>query len=181
MKRSAPMMFSSQQRLQLKPKQTQQNADWDDIMPSSSINMSGNNDKPLRRGAIFISNSGGTSTSNSNGSVIIPDSLLVQLISMNISKPSSSLSSSSSTLSKTIPASASSHRTLFKKSRSRVHSRRKNRIAIVDNKIMMMKTPSLRSGSGDSSSSRNRMMMSSVSFTSLDNMIGSSSDMAAAA
>ena len=177
MKRSAPMMFSSQQRLQLKPKQTQQNADWGDIMPPSSVTMSANDRPLLRRGAIFISsNSGGTS---SGGSMIISDSLLVQLKTMNISKPSSSSSSSTSTSSKTIPASASSNRTLFKKSRSRVHSRRKNRIAIVDNKIMMMKkTASSRSGSGSGSSS-NRM--SSVSFTSLDNMIGSSSDMAAAA
>jgi len=142
-------------------------------MPPSSVTMGDNKDKLLRRGAIFIS-------SNSGGdSMIISDSLLVQLKTMNISKPSSSSSSSSSsTLSKTIPASASSNRTLFKKSRSRVHSRRKNRIAIVDNKIMMMKTTSSRSGSGSGSGS-NRI--SSVSFTSLDNMIGPSSDMAAAA
>src|SRR6056300_1606022 len=150
MKRSAPMMFSSQQRLQLKPKQTQQNADWDDIMPPSSVTMSSANDRPLlRRGAIFISNNSGGTSSNSNSSMIIPDSLLVQLITMNISKPSST--SSSPALAKTIPASASSNRTLFKKSRSRVHSRRKNRIAIVDNKIMMMKTTSSSSRSGSGS------------------------------
>ena len=54
-------------------------------------------------------------------------------------------------------------------SKSRVHSRRKNRVAIVDNKIMM-KTHQ----PGNSS----RM---SVSLTSLDMLVGSSSDMSVAA
>ena len=48
------------------------------------------------------------------------------------------------------------------------HSRRKNRIAIVDNKIMMTKTTSSRSSSCSISSGSSNRKMSSVSFTSLD-------------
>ena len=62
----------------------------------------------------------------------------------------------------------------------RAHSRRKNRIAIVDNKIMAVKTTSSRSGSCSNGSGSSNRKMSSVSFTSLD-VIGSIYDMAAAA
>ncbi len=59
-------------------------------------------------------------------------------------------------------------RTSLKGSHRRVHSRRKNRIAIVDNKIMMTKTTSSRSSSCSIGSGNRNRKMSSVSFTSID-------------
>ena len=165
MQRSSPMMmFTCQQMLQLKPKlpkPTQVNAEWPD-MPVSSVIMD-EPDKALRRGAIFRNNC------NCNE---ITESLLVQLATMDISRRSSSLSQKAALhqhgSSKAVEKSAvsSPHRTL---SKSRVHSRRKNRVAIVDNKIMM-KTHQ------PGSSSR----MSFLLFTSLDMLVGSSSDMSVA-
>lgn len=106
MKRIAPMTLTSQQSLEMKPKHTLVNADWPEIAPSMDTI-----NKPVRRGAIFIS--------SGENNIVTADSLLKQLATMDIAPKKQ--------------RKVSSYRTLLKK---RAHSRRKNRVAIFDNKIM---------------------------------------------
>lgn len=96
----------SQQRLERKQSQKLVNAGWPEFERTPSMDTV---DKSERRGAIIIS------SKNS----LMSDSVLQQLASIEITPKKRK--------------SVSSYRTLLKK---RAHSRRKNRVVIVDNKVM---------------------------------------------
>mmetsp|Transcript_5094 Transcript_5094/g.7599 ORF Transcript_5094/g.7599 Transcript_5094/m.7599 type:complete len:141 (-) Transcript_5094:74-496(-) len=102
----------SQQRLELKLSHELLNSE----LPERTPGMDTVVDKPERRGAIIISSNRSSSSSEDS---TMSDSIVKQLANMDITSQKRK--------------NVSSYRTLLKK---RAHSRRKNRVVIVDSKVM---------------------------------------------
>jgi hypothetical protein len=121
-KRSAPMMFASQQRFKFKLNEPPVDAEADHPAETSVVE---HPVQPLQRGSIFKSSN---KKKNSSG-IGISDSLLMKLANMEINRSSFS-SFRRSKQGKSISPSRT-------QSKDRVHSRRRNRITIIDSKIFM--------------------------------------------
>mmetsp|Transcript_10699 Transcript_10699/g.16132 ORF Transcript_10699/g.16132 Transcript_10699/m.16132 type:complete len:135 (-) Transcript_10699:128-532(-) len=116
MKRSASIETSlpSQQRLELKLSHELLNSELPERRPSMDTVVN----KPERRGAIIMRRNSSINSSSSEDSAM-SDSILKQLANMDITTQKRK--------------NVSSYRTLLKK---RAHSRRKNRVVIIDSKVM---------------------------------------------